>query len=738
MKKLSLLIAVLSTVFICNAQDLNDFKGLQSGGVLPLDFTTSSTDKFKTDLDANQNEDLDKDFFLSTRFFIDELLLSGRVLFNEPLSKYVNKVAKYTLRTEKKLYSELRFYVLKSTTVNAFSTDQGIIFFTTGLMAQLENEAQLAYIIAHEVSHYTENHVRDSYVEKQHLNQGNGKYKRMDYESRISELSIYKKSNELDADKKGIDIYLKSEYAVDEIFSSFEMLLYSYLPFNEVQFDTAFFNTDVLTIPGGFFPDTSNEVSKVEDYDDHGHSHPNIQKRIDAAFDIVDGKTSRGNLKFKISEEEFKKVRNLARFEGLNMLLADREYGKVLYNVFLLQREFPNNRFLDLCYVKSLYGLAKYKNANRYREVTEKPKNIEGESFVLHLFLNDLSREQINVMAYRHANDMAKKYATDPIFEEYKLDMKKELAIGARLDYDQLKSKSYEDYTLGLEDVVLEFDVQDSIAKVEASDLSKYEKIRLKKKLRALEGEINAPNEELYDFYKFGLYDLVANEHLIDDLESLEKEERAREDELENEENQDEGLGIAKLMIVDPVFENYRINNKRNLTKSEDQKVDMANIYTQTYPNLNMETDIIDSKLLTKADVDRYNDIGLIFQWMDEVLNHGDIDMISSNHDQMGELQTKYGTDHFLFTGVFAYKDRHEFSAMHFYGIMFIYTAPLVVVDLLVVHNHFEIVAFSVNAEKDEVEFVTVSDVNLRSTPKVIEAYVYDVLYQINNGGGLR
>lgn len=735
MKKYSLLILFLSAAFICEAQDLNDFNGLESDGAIPIDFTTSSSDKYKTDLDANQNEELDKDFFLSTRFFIDDLLLSGRVLFNETLSKYVNKVARYTLRSEKKLYDELRFYVLKSTTVNAFSTDQGIIFFTTGLLAQLENEAQLAYIIAHEVSHYTEHHVRDSYVEKQNLRKGNGKYKRLDYESRISELSVYKKSNELDADKKGIEIYLKTEYAVDEIFSSFEMLLYSYLPFDEVKFDTAFFDTEVLKIPGIFFPDTMNEVSLDEDYDDKDHSHPNIQKRIDAAFDIVDGKISRGDVKFKISEDEFHIVQNLARFEGLNLLLANREYGKVIYNVFLLQRDFPDNRFLDLCYVKALYGLAKYKNANRYREVTEKPKNIEGESFLLHLFIDDLSREQINIIAYRHAHDMAKKYSNDAVFEEYKVDLKKELATKARLDYDELKAKPYESYMLGLEEKVIAFDVQDSIAKVESSDLSKYEKIRLKKKLRAIESDVNDPKDVEYDFYKFGLYDLIADEHLIDDLDALKKEEQARKDEVASNQDEDEGLNIEKLVIVDPVFENYRLNNKRNLTKSEAQKVDMANIYTKSYPKLNMETDIIDSKLLTKADVDKYNDIGLIFQWMDEVLSNGDIDMIASNHDKIGKLRQKYGTDHFLFTGVFAYKDRHEFSATHLYGIMFIYTIPLVALDLLVVHNYFEIVAFSVNAADDEIEFVTVSDVNLRSSEKVIEAFVYDVMFQINNGG---
>jgi hypothetical protein len=85
--------------------------------------------------------------------------------------------------------------------------------------------------------------------------------------------------------KQGIDMYLKSEYPVEEIFSAFEVLLYSYLPFDDIQFDSTFFNTPNMVIPGSFFPDTVNEVSQEADYKDDGHTHPNIQRRMDKAFD---------------------------------------------------------------------------------------------------------------------------------------------------------------------------------------------------------------------------------------------------------------------------------------------------------------------------------------------------------------------------------------------------------------------------------------------------------------------
>src|SRR5687768_8626296 len=103
-------------------QKLENFTTLKCTGSIPEDFTTLSSKKFEADHAENTDKNLDKDFFLSTRFFIDELLLSGRVLFNDPATVYLNKVADYILRDDKELRKKLRFYMLKASTPNAFST----------------------------------------------------------------------------------------------------------------------------------------------------------------------------------------------------------------------------------------------------------------------------------------------------------------------------------------------------------------------------------------------------------------------------------------------------------------------------------------------------------------------------------------------------------------------------------------------------------------------------------------
>lgn len=704
---------------------------MKSSGSVPEDFTTLSSEKFEHDFEENQNKELDKEFFLTTRFYIDELLLSGRVLFNEPLSNYLNKVAKYVLRREKKLQKELRFYVLKSTAVNAFSTDQGIILFTTGLLAQVESEAQLAFIIAHEVSHYTEKHVKEGYVESQNQKKSKGRYKRMSHDEAVAQLSRYNQKSELEADVKGLEILLDSEYDMEEAFAAFEVLLYSYLPFDEKVFDTTYFDTEILQMPGILFPDTINPITLTEDYDDEGSTHPNIQKRMDEAVEFLDGKDSKGKLKYKISEEEFKKVQTLARFELVNLDLANRNYADALYEIYLLEKTHPDNRFLDISKVKALYGLGKYKNHGRFNEVTRKLKDVEGESYMLHYFLKEMNRAQLNVLVLRHLADMHAKYPNDEYFKKYFEDYKKEFALRSKIPFDDLKSEPYVIFDAKLDSALVEFDVEDSIRKIDESDLSKYQKIKLKKKLRAMNSDSNIEEDE--SFHLFGLYDLVQN-GLIKELKDLKDEDEEWID--ENELNKDRNgyhLGIDKLVVVDPIYENYKLNADKDHLKSEDKKIGIAHIYEDSYKRLDLETVVVDSKELNAADIDKYNNLGNIRMWMSEVLDHEDIDMISSSHERMKEISAEYGTDKFLFSGIFGYKERSKPSMKHLVGVLLVYTAPFALADMLIIHNYFELVAFEVDAENDEVEFVQIENINLKGINSILRVYIYDVLYQLSS-----
>ncbi len=53
-----------------------------------------------------------------------------------------------------------RFYVLEDDTPNAVALVDGSVFIHTGMLKLLENEAQVAIVLGHEIAHVTNEHVR--------------------------------------------------------------------------------------------------------------------------------------------------------------------------------------------------------------------------------------------------------------------------------------------------------------------------------------------------------------------------------------------------------------------------------------------------------------------------------------------------------------------------------------------------------------------------------------------------
>ena len=60
-----------------------------------------------------------------------------------------------------------RFYVLELDTPNAVALSDGSVFISSGLLKRLENEAQLAIILGHEIAHVTNEHIRRRFESQQ-------------------------------------------------------------------------------------------------------------------------------------------------------------------------------------------------------------------------------------------------------------------------------------------------------------------------------------------------------------------------------------------------------------------------------------------------------------------------------------------------------------------------------------------------------------------------------------------
>ena len=86
-------------------------------------------------------------------------LLGAAPLVDDPeLQRYVNDVGFWVASQSKRKDLPWRFGVIDSPNINAFAAPGGYIVITLGLFSLLENEAQLAGVLGHEISHVVKKH----------------------------------------------------------------------------------------------------------------------------------------------------------------------------------------------------------------------------------------------------------------------------------------------------------------------------------------------------------------------------------------------------------------------------------------------------------------------------------------------------------------------------------------------------------------------------------------------------
>jgi predicted Zn-dependent protease len=86
------------------------------------------------------------------------LLGAAPLLKNAAVQKYVNDVGRWLALQTERPDLPWQFAVLDDEDVNAFASPGGYIFITKGLLMHMKSEAELAGVLAHEISHVLRKH----------------------------------------------------------------------------------------------------------------------------------------------------------------------------------------------------------------------------------------------------------------------------------------------------------------------------------------------------------------------------------------------------------------------------------------------------------------------------------------------------------------------------------------------------------------------------------------------------
>jgi len=362
-KKAALLLLCLATQLHAQ-QDLNtNYTPLKSKGRLPDVFTQDIKKVIKDDLtELSKSKEKDKGlkstYYTQANYEIEKIVKSGNTLLSDEVTLYLNKLADVILKDKPSLRKEIRIYAFKSPVVNAYSYDKGYIYIDIGLIAQAETEAQLAYILCHEISHYVKKHNIDGYVQSKKIDRDN--YSGKSSEDKLMEKCQYSKEHESEADIEGFKLFETTSYNFNQAEKAFDVLQYAHLPFELVEFKKRFLENDHFKIPDAYQLKEVSSIRNNANEDDSKSTHPNTAKRKLAIAELIRNRNNTGKVDYVLPAKDFEYIRDLARFELCRLYLKRRDYPNAFYAAYILQQKYPNNQYLAEVTGKCLYAVSLY------------------------------------------------------------------------------------------------------------------------------------------------------------------------------------------------------------------------------------------------------------------------------------------------------------------------------------------------------------------------------------------
>ncbi len=101
-----------------------------------------------------------------------QVLKEYSVYANQPVQDYVNALGQRLAAQSHRTNLQWHFTVLDSPEINAFALPGGYVYVTRGIMAYLDNEADLAGVMGHEIGHVTARHGAQRATSQQHAGLG--------------------------------------------------------------------------------------------------------------------------------------------------------------------------------------------------------------------------------------------------------------------------------------------------------------------------------------------------------------------------------------------------------------------------------------------------------------------------------------------------------------------------------------------------------------------------------------
>jgi predicted Zn-dependent protease len=749
--------------------DFNHYQPITSKGNLPLAFTQTASEKYRLALAQLAKEEdpseleITKRFLRKSIFNARRILSSGQVLFNDTLGIYANSVLQTIVQGNPSLQNKLHIYVFRSSVANASTLSGGIILVSIGLLARVENDAQLAFILCHEISHLLLEHGRKRHLENVYIRESKYGYKGIkDEYGEEKASSKYSRSLESEADSLGLVLFQKTIYNPEAVHSLFALMARLDMPFSDDEFDHRFLEVGNLRMPQSYLMPISLKTEVRDEPEvDSLSSHPYREQRLKALLPALAKASSNNKILYTTDEKNIKGINKIARYELCRLYSAEGEYERALYNVYLLQSDHPNSEYLIAIKAQNLFRIAQRVNEGSAQSVLENMadyRDENGKDRALYYLLENLSNDggEITMVALRHLLEIQSKGSALKGIKLMIAQLIQQLVIHHQVRWNDLIDGSAnegqidllkpgpERYNEFIEVPDTSGIADDNFDQIEYNEYVKEVEMKRKQRSRKNEfvltglfGWVN--NKEVKDSFLAAqqMYKMLKPFKILTEAEYFKKKGL----ELKAEQKRNErgkSFGANRILVYNSIH--HILDYTTDYTEVNDNLAsERATAYLQQRVReigaiKHISSAHLNAHELTSTAIDSFNDMVVLAEYFGEKKKNS-LDLAPTYLGALNYLGQKYEADYIVKISFVTYRLRKEIAAgcgNLFLGSLFPALAYLTYSNALSPLYKTAVIAEIINLKTGEASDYYTHTMVGRNSNDVMDVNLYHLLYQLN------
>ncbi|MEZ5046046.1 MAG: M48 family metalloprotease [Chitinophagaceae bacterium] len=319
-----------------------------------------------------------KDYLFYLHQWHGELSKSKAFIADTTTTHYLQRVLDSVMHLNG-IQTNYEVVLTRFSVANAFNMGDYRLYINIGLFKCLDNEAQLAYVICHELAHKMLNHAELKFIAKQKEKDDKkkkkeirsierAKYNKLDRAvnyARQNEYNYaqYSRVNEYQADSLALVLMMKSNYDLKEIKQLFENLDASDSINTPVPV-VKFFNNETYQINTEWLNDSEYKIdfgnASLYEFDkDSLKTHPDMKNRYEKVDSLllVWKYVEQDKKKYILSDSVFKHITFCADFEELEILKLNKRYASIIFHAMDLVEKYPHMTYLHKTIAENLKNI---------------------------------------------------------------------------------------------------------------------------------------------------------------------------------------------------------------------------------------------------------------------------------------------------------------------------------------------------------------------------------------------